>query len=307
MHTLLNELPALERAAAAGLGSRLVLGACYQPLGPVAELFPELAADVRLLPGDEVEEINREYRLLVGLGSLAITRGAQQRVRAVAARHAGAAVVGERDHFRRNHDPVFWLSIKPPGRTCLRQSEVMAHLIARVSQEYPSAGFILNGTSLPWDAGSNRNYDGWFSHSLEQAGRFCGQLIEEILTQLPLPVRASVRAVSGVSVCDEIVWGEAADFYFCHGGTMHNKIAWLHPIPGMIHTPAALRSVFEHQGSLVEEGAPCYLVAPHLIRETEPEPYTSFGLQRTDVNYDFTALDDLVRDFLDAFRDSRAR
>jgi hypothetical protein len=307
MHTLWNELPALERAASAGLGSRIVLAALYQPLGPLTEHFPELATDARLILVDEVQEINEEYSLLVGLGSLAITQAAQQRVRAVAARHAGAAVVEERDHFRRNHDPVFWLSIKPPGRTCLRQSEVMARLIMGVNQEYPSAGFILNGTSLPWDAESNPNYPAGFSDGVEQASRFCVEVIEEILMRLPLQVRGSVRAVSGVSVCDEIVWGGAADFYFCHGGTMHNKIAWLHPIPGMIHTPRPFRNLFEHQGRVVEEGAPCYFVASHLICETEPEPYTSFGLQRTDVNYYFTSLDDVVRDFLDAFRVSTAR
>jgi hypothetical protein len=304
MHTLWNELPALERAASAGLGKHMQIAAVYSPLGPITELFPDLASDVQPLSHDRMQAINSENRLLVGLGSWTITRATQERVRAVAIRHTDSAVLSERDRFSATHDPVFWFSVKPPKRTCLRQSEVLAQMIAAARQAYPSAGFLLNGTSFPWDLDFNPNYGSWFSEGLIPTTMFAEQTIAEVIAKLPEAMRSSIPAVSGISVCEEIAWGAAANFYFCHGGTMQNKIGWVHRIPGMVHSPNRLMPVWAHQARMVEDGPPCYMVSPHLIVDCEPESYTAFGTERNDVDYYFTSVDDLIREFLEAYRTS---
>lgn len=304
MHTLWNELPALERAAAAGLADSISLAAAYQPLGPLAELFPEFARDLRPLSFHEISALNREHRLPVGLGSRTISTGVQQRLRAVADRHADAAVLARRDCFRAAHSPIFWFSVKPLGRTCLRQAAVLAHLIAATKQAYPSAGFILNGTSRPWDLERNENYGSWFADGLQPASAQSRQTIAEVISRLPQAMHACVQAISDVSVCEEIAWGGAADFYFCHGGTMQNKIGWIHRIPGMVHSSRQFMQVWKSNAHVVEDAPPCYFVSSEIIVDGIPESYAAFTRERTVANYDFTSLDELAREFLEAVRES---
>ncbi len=304
MHTLWNELPALDKAVSSGLAKRLLVAALYQPLGPLAELFPELEQDLRVLKFGEISALNREHRLLVGLGSRTITRRVQERVRDVAARHVLSEIVERRDRFRRAHAPIFWFSVKPPGRTCVREAEVLAHLVTTSKRAYPSAGFILDGTSRPWDLETNDNYGSWFMPGLQSASAYARQTIADVIARLPRKLHSCVQAVSDVPVCEEIVWGEAADFYFCHGGTMQNKIGWIHRVPGMIHTSNEFMGVWKALSGVVEDAPPVYFVSSEIIVDGEPRSYPAFTRERVQANYDFTSLDDLAAEFLGAARAS---
>ncbi len=300
-HALWNELPALERIATAGLGERMTIAAAYEPYGPILELLPELDCEVAPFTRDQTAELNRQNRLIVGLGSLRITQSILERVREVALRYTDAAVIAERDRFRTAHGPIFWLSVKPPPRTLLRQSEVLAGLIVLIRQRYPAAGFILDGTSRPWDAATNPNYAGWFSDELAEASRLSAAEIEAVLEELEPELRETVRVVSDVSVCEEIAWGAIADFYFCHFGTMQNKIGWTHPVPGMIHTGGPFRDAFDPITRVVENGPPCYLIPAHLVEDLEPEAEAVLDGERDEGNYRFTSIEDVALEILAAF------
>lgn len=307
MHTLWNELPALGHAISAGLAEKIALAVPYQPFGPIAELFPELSAEVRLLRFDQTLLLNRNARFPVGLGSTTVTRATQVRVRRAALRYADRNTLIARDRFQRKHNPVFWISVKPPGRTCLRQAEFLAQLLVAIRAEYPRAGFVLNGTSAPWDAELNPNYGQWFAAGLTRATDSAREIIDAILAEFPAGLGGAVQVVSGVSVCDEIVWGEAADFYFCHGGTMQNKIGWVHDVPGMIHSTSRFLEMFHARAPYIEDGPECHFLSPGLTVDCEGEASSGFGARRREDNYYFTDPHKVIRETLAAFVRSRRR
>ena len=305
MHMLWNELPALDAIAQNGLQDKLQLAITHEPFGPTAELFPRLAGSIRTLTYDDATALNRHNRFLVGLGAWTITPAVQQQVQRVALRNASPALVQTRDSFRSLHEPIFWLSVKPPNRTCLDQSAVLATLIASIRREYPRAGFLLNGVSLPWDYYNNPNYLPWFRASLQRASTASRQSIRDVVEQLPFSLRDAIAPVTDISLCDEIVWGDAADFYFCHGGTMQNKIGWVHRIPGMIHSNQKFLASFKGMPPPVLDGAPCFFLPPDATVDDAEANYTPDQLARKDQNYRFTSLDKVAAAVLEAFAASR--
>lgn len=302
MHVLWKELPALERAVAAGLTEKMQLAAVYQPFGPLAELFPELAGQVQPLVWNEAGALNAREHLLVGLGSLSITPGTRARLRRVGAAMAGADVLRTRDAFRAAHRPVVWVSVKPPKRTLRDQAAILARLMAAVKSEYPDAGFILNGASRPWDAESNPNFGGWFGERYKRATAAAGAIIDDVLANLPPDVRASVAVVTDRTACDEIAWGEAADFYFCHGGTMQHKIGYIHEVPGMIHCPNSFRDRYSEQHELVLDGPKCWFVPAGMVTDGGGETYATFNAPEVEPDYVFASPDLVVNEFLSALR-----
>src|ERR1700761_8369009 len=58
----------------------------------------------------------------------------------------------------------------------------------------------------------------------------------DIVSRLSSVPVTGVRLLNGLTVTDEISWGAIADFYFCHGGTMQNKIGWVHEVNGIVHS-----------------------------------------------------------------------
>jgi hypothetical protein len=305
MHVLWNDLPALEHAAHADLSARMKLAVLFEQFGPAVALFPEFAGITTFLSHGDLLALNREHRLLVGLAGWTIRETTQRRVRQLAEQQVAAKVIESRDRFCAEWTPVFWLSVKLPKRTLCDQAVVLARLIRGIRQEYADAGFVLNGTSIPSDAKTNPNYVPAFSKEMERATCGVNEIIEDVLRQCDANVRRAVRVVSGVSVCEEIVWGEAADFYFCHGGTMQNKIGWVHRIPGLVHSNAKFLYSFKRMPPPVENGPGCFFLSDGLIADAPAENYNTLELKRKDQDYSFTDIDKVVREVIDAFRVSR--
>lgn len=301
-HVLWNELPALDHTAHTDLPARMQVAAMFEPFGSIAALFPELARGSRFLRFDEVSNLNRDHPLLVPLGAWTITESLQSRVHRFAARQVAPAVVTAREKFRQKWRPIFWFSVKPPVRTCLDQAASLAFLIEGIRREYPGSGFILNGTSFPWDMKTNPNYVPGFAKQLETDTQADSVIISDILERLGADVRQAVQVLSGVSFHEELVWGEVVDFFFCHGGTMAPKIGWTHRVPGMIHTSTNLRRYLQTLPPQVENGPPCFFLSDHLTKDSPPQRYIFFDLEREDQDYAFTDLNGVLAELLAAFR-----
>jgi len=300
-HVLWNELPALEAVASEEQKPRIAV--THEPFGPTKELFPELSDNIQMLSNAHLDEFNRTEKLMVGLGSWTVTRGVQLRVRNVALRYVQASRLVARDAFKAKHSPILWLSVKPPQRTAVEQTSVLARLIEGIRNVYPHAGFLLNGASMPWDIDKNPNYDG-YREEIKRGAKLSGALIEEVLTQLDPSLRSFVQQLNDISLCEEVAWGQIADFYFCHGGTMQHKVGWIHNIPGVTHSNSRFLTSF--QGGVVEDGAPQYHLPDGLIVDDTRSVYTPDEIARKDFNYSFKSVDAVIEAVINHFKISHA-
>lgn len=306
MHMLWNELPALDRLADAGLPGTAQPGTFaiaikHEPFGPMRELFPELAPWMQTLQHEDVPGWNAAHGLVLGLGSWSITPGTQDRVMRLATRHTGVETLNWQAAFRAAHGPVFWLSVKPPKRTPLDQPAMLAGLIQALRVEHPNAGFILDGASLPWDFPANTNYPPWFHIVSHTAVTASTVIISMVLAMLSSETREHIVSLNGISACEEATWGGLATFYVCHGGTMQNKIGWLHRIPGFIHSNLTFLGFARTMPPPVLNGPACYYASDRLIVDDDPSNYSSHDLARKDQNYSFASLGLFVEEVRAAF------
>jgi len=303
-HMLWNHLSALQGALNAGIAQSLPVMMIYEPLGPTAEIFPELAPRLRQLPFSAVPGLNAEYSLLVGIGARTISRSLRKRVRQVAQRHAGETVLADRERFRSAHAPIFWMTLKPFDRTAHNQIDALAIIIGEIKRWYPNAGFLLDGASLPWDFTDNPNYDGFFRDYLDRQLQGSERLIAELIGRIDPEWRASVVALAGISACDEITWAAIADFYFCHAGTAHTKIGWVHETPGMIY---ANRQYTAHHRAMkpLEHEPPIYYLPANFVAEDPDEACGPEQLARRAQNFTLLAPSEIAQRLLDAFHEAR--
>lgn len=308
MHMLWNELPALDRLATTGLPGNaspaiFSIAVQHEPFGPMQELFPELAPWMRPLAYEDMPDWNATHGMVLGLGSRSITHGTQDRVLRVAKHYTGSDTLALQEAFKAAHDPVFWVSVKPPKRTLADQPAMLAGLIRILRAEHSNAGFILDGASLPWDFPRSPNYPPWF-HSVSQTAVSGSSVIISMVMEMLDDIREHVVTLNGLGACEEATWGGIATFYVCHGGTMQNKIGWLHRIPGFVHSNLAfMRSICA--APPVVDGPACYYASADLIRDDNVALYSTQDLARKDQNYSLASLEYFVDEVRAAFYASR--
>ena len=306
MHVLWNELPALNAAATSPHLARLKVAVRYEPVGPTEHLFPELASRLTRVNDADVSVLNITEKLLVGLGSRTITAATQDRVRTAAGQLATKPVLDARDRFRLDRWPILWVSVKPPNRTPVQQVATLVQLLERFQEAYPRSGFLVDGVSFPWDYDRPDAYGTWFRDYLSNEKNGSATIIDQLLHSLPASVREHVVSLNGLTMCQEIAWGEVADFYFCHGGSMQNKIGWIHRVPGMLHSNTGFMLSYSKMHTPVENGIPCQLLPEHLVLDDDLGSYSDLQLARRDKNYQFTSLDGVVSCVLSAFDETAA-
>ncbi len=289
IHMLWNELPGLQNLAAQPVPAALDLAVLFEPFGPIAELFPELAGLIQRVRYEDMPRINREHFLVLGLGSWTIPAKLQQSIAALSQRLVSPAVIERRDQFRDAHRHRFWLSVKPPKRTVDRQAEQLAELIAMLDERYPDSGYILDGASLPWDYPANPNYHSWMHDNLDGAATRSADVIGDVVQRLTPALQARTVVLNGVPAPETVVWGAAASFYICHGGTMQNKIGWLQRIPGFIHSNQAFLHSARTMPPPVQDCPPCFYASAALIEDDAAGEYSELELARKDQNYRFTS------------------
>lgn len=306
MHTLWNELPALDHVASAGLPRDLTIAAMHQPCGPLRELYPELASRIFTVTQEQLPALNRASRFLIGFGSRTVTRQTRERLLRVANHLAPPAALTARDQFQRERRPIFWLSVKPPKRTVENQSDALTEIITALLARYPRAGIILNGVSHPWDWQTNPGYSEPFRQRMHDAASWDQQTAQAVVQKLGPGASASIHVLSDISVMEEISWGSIADFYFCHGGSMQHKIGWVHGTPGMIHSNARFID-WNRALPSPAEGCPeaCYLPRDMIVDDAASN-YTEDELARCDQNYRFAATSAVAAELIEAFEQTRA-
>lgn len=300
MHMLWNELPAVEAVLGTAIESKIDFIVTYQPFGPMVEIFPELRGRVAVMHSDESRVINHK-RMIVAIGSRRITKSLQRRILSVAARNALPSHLEASAAFRDTHRPIFWISIKPPKRTPEHQAQVLSEIIYGIKARYPGAGILLNGVSYPWDFPANTNYGPGFEREIGLASTNTSKILDEILTLLPDKIQRDTRIIHNISVCDEIVWGSVADYYFSHGGTMQNKIGWIHNIPGIMHSNSKFVQAFGWGEPYVVDGPTLFSVPSDLIIDDSTDSYSQMEIERKDMNYRFRSvfdvLDEIIRTY----------
>jgi hypothetical protein len=301
MHMLWNHLPALETAVNAGLAQHLPVAVIHEPFGPTGEIFPELAGGVEQIAPSAIPDLNRQHALLIGLGARTISPSLQKRIRRVAERHATRTALANRERFRSAYAPVFWMTVKPPDRTAHNQIEALATIMQEIKRSYPGAGFLLDGASLPWDFASNAHYDGFFRDYLGDQVRLTEQLISEVTGRIDPKWRASVVPLAGMSACDEIVWG-GADFYFCHGGTPHHKIGWVHDTPGMIYSNSKFIAYYQWLRPL-QKHPPVYYLPATLVADDPDANCAPDKLARKDQNFTLSSPAETAQRLLANYRE----
>ena len=304
MHTLWNELPALDRTIAAGLAAEFDVASTYQPLGPLDRLFPELQGRVTVQTMGRLQARNDEIGSFTMLGAWSIPATTQLRVIAVARSLTDRSTQRAQARFRRRHFPIIWLSVKPPDRGVADQAVTLAAIIEAIIARYPQAGLLIGGVSSPWDYAENPDYIGWFSAMLDAASSRTRSIIADLFTALPKQLHRAVRVVTDVAVTEEIGWAALSDFYFCHGGSMQNKIGWLHRIPGMMHSNRKFMQVARSMIPPLEAPAPVHYLPDELLLDDDPAGYSALQLARKDQNYRFTSIDAVIGHILEAIEAS---
>lgn len=305
MHMLWNEYPALEHAVAAGIAPLLDFAVLYEPFGPTVDVFPEISSHVTVRKLTELRTLNSSRNLILGLGSQTIMGSTQERVRKVAKLRASPSALSDREMFKLNHSPIFWLSVKPPNRTCDEQAAALSKIITGIRHAYSNSGILLNGVSYPWDYSFNDNYPGWFREMMDKASCSTSDILKEVVSCLSPVDKCATKVISDVSICDEVLWGEVCDFYFCHGGTMQNKVGWVHCKPGMVHSNRQFIQSLIAMPAAVDCDLTHYFLPSELTMDDTDDNYTGLQLARKDKNYAFQSFERVTENLISAFEECR--
>jgi hypothetical protein len=119
-------------------------------------------------------------------------------------------------------------------------------------------GLIVDGFTRPDGAG-----DDWNRALIEDEQR--------VATELVTRVGAADHVVLvGRPTTEAFVWATTADYYICPYGSAQHKVAWIHPVPGLVHAGENKRQVADLDPSfhVRQQGAgPAFFFAPVTRRD----------------------------------------
>ena len=287
-HHLWNELPALRACCALAEGAGRPapqVQALYEPLVPLARFLQDDAPPVaRVSTFSEVTGLRDS--LVTRLGSTRVPASLRASIVASLADETGGrtsfAISQEK---LANCSPVFWLSVRVDARTADNQADFLLALVPAIASAYPRCGFIIDGFSYPADfshgiycqgqpgAGSEAQLDerGSLGSAMRERELKVGVAIDTLTRRLEQRCNNPLVVVSGRDLPEAVVLAGRADYYICHTGTLQHKVAWLHNIPGMVHTnraglqPGAARWLADQ----LENGLEPSLVAPESVEDLD--------------------------------------
>ena len=272
-HHAWNQLGALEKLGQIDdPDSSITIETTHQPLGPLAELLPELAA-LRIITKDwSAMRENKPGRVDVFLGGTVVTRTIRDRVYEVAIKRASQQWRETAERLVNQHAPIVWISVRTANRTAVNQIEALTVLCKRLFAIYPRCAIILDGYSLPDDFSTNASYGDRKSQNQIVARDMAAASAIAGAIGRPAEEQDLVVAV-GLNLLELVLLAHAADFYVCHHGTVQHKIGWLAAKPGVVHTnPRALRlSPGQWIPGRMEEPPEIFYIPEMLIRESGEE------------------------------------
>ena len=296
-HHAWNQLGVLEKfGQTANPDLSITIEPLLQPLGPLIELLPELAAWPIIPKGWIALTENKPGLVHVFPGGSVVSKTIRDRVQKVAIKRASEPWRKFAERLVKRHTPVVWISIRTVNRTAVNQQEALTCLCKRLFALYPRCAIILDGFSIPDDFSSNALYGDreiqkqTVARDMEEASAIAAAVNA---SGRPAQAQDLVMAV-GLNVLESILLAHAADFYVCHHGTVQHKIGWLAAKPGVVHTnPRALRlNPAQWVSGKMEEPPEIFYIPEVLVRdqgakstETEQDRSRFFD------NYEFVNVD----------------
>lgn len=234
-HHIWNELSVVEGIVAEGLHREVLFIVNRRPLAPLAELFPEIPNRLIMdLDGPFEEPLlyaMKRSLFVAPTGRRFIPQRLIDRILSCArARFAGTAM--QAGAFRAEHEFVLWATIRLDARTATNLVHALAASISALLRQYPRMGVVFDGATLP-----SSNAVGWYEDLIDREARAAGEIAS--LVEIPF----DYVVLSGKYNMEAFLWAEIADYYVCPYGTAQHKIAWVNPVPGLVHVGANKRDV----------------------------------------------------------------
>ena len=237
-HHVWNQLPALHAIIQhCDLKSSISLINTHEPLGPIRKIFPELVTmPSRHIPDVYLEQINAVKKLRLPIGSTFIPRSLVDRLLSTFNSYPRSRAEIELIlRVMAHQSTVLWLSIRTRNRTPTNQAQVLVQIGCEYLARNPDGLIVLDGHSLADDFLENITYDKSAQRKIVEEGSALALAIANAITaQTSRP--ESVVIATGIQISQTILLAQRATVYFCHHGTVHHKVGWFSPAPGVVHS-----------------------------------------------------------------------
>ncbi|MGJ7531448.1 hypothetical protein [Variovorax sp. GB1P17] len=307
-HHAWNQLPSLQAIIKhCNLKGAVQIINTHEPLGPITQIFPELARlSMRHVPDVFLAQINVAPKLRLPVGSTFIPgRLVHRLLAAFNSRAQSEQEIALRLRVAAHSSTILWLSIRTRTRVPTNQ----AHVVAKIGRDYlsrnPDGLIILDGHSVPEDFIENITYDKPAQRKLvEECSAIAAEVAGMIIAQTSRP--ESVLNAVGISIAQTILLAQQATVYFCHHGTVQHKVGWFSSAPGVVHCNKRTLQITDLGRYIADQSAvaeiPIYL--PHDLVESPTEFESEDAASRADIaeNYyvnDIETVSDTVMQLFD--------
>jgi hypothetical protein len=293
-HHLWNELGGLDawlRDSSPVDLSSMVIYSLNEPLGPLAEMFPELR-EASIVGGMSLKEIDRQPGLATRIGSMVIPATVRERVTGALERKAAGGVAGMLETLRQRW-PVIWISSRSStsNRSCVNQDEFLIALGKRLLVEFENSALLFDGFSLPldFDSGKYGPLTKTYKERVKQTREDLDKMIAKIEVAFGGASKGRLVNISGLTIAEAVTVGAKADYYVCHAGTLQHKVAWFHNCPGFVHSCQAgiTGSARRWYGEQVEDGITPEVLPVDLVEDIAPAENTVLATR----NYSYRIKD----------------
>lgn len=234
-HHAWNQLSTLGELAQRGLPDGVGMIVTHQPLGPIKEIFPELAAHAltHIYDFNLEATVNAPGAVFAPVGGSFITAGLVRRLMAYSEARLSPECRKISEALSLVGGPVLWISVRTRNRTPVNQHALLAALGQSFLEAVPNGGIIIDGFSLPVDIEASSPYHRDQDTKVLAEDWVAAEALYQALSEKN--AQANVHIAVGLPIADSIWLSRKADIYFCHHGTVQHKIGWFTDTPGIVH------------------------------------------------------------------------
>lgn len=272
-HHLWNELAALDywlsEASDEAIGRLQIFTSC-EPLGPLREIFPRLKR-ANFVSDDEYAPTGLSRPIFVRAGSSVVTNNVRKAVLEFSRKCADQLKIEKALRVLDSGWPRVWISLRVDSRTAENQDDFLMAVLRRIFDAFPEAVIVFDSFSFPNGffgvLPMERSLDKFVETAAETA-RAIEFLMLRAIAELGPGIGARLCNISACSLADAFLVGAHCDYYVCHAGTLQHKIAWLHNVPGFVHSPSHVKSYGKWCANQVECGIAPDMLPGMFIRPT---------------------------------------
>ncbi len=152
--------------------------------------------------------------------------------------------------------------VRVDARTAVNLVEALACALSVLLRRYPSMGVVFDGFTLPSEGLAD-----WSRQLIDAEARAVAAIVALVETPFDYEVLAGHYTMAA------FLWANAADYYICPHGTAQHKIAWINPVPGIVHAgdnkrPAAAFDPAYH--AVQRGGAPTFFYGRVVRADADP-------------------------------------